>query len=208
MAIRRGSGWRVSGAARGTIHSGWPARKPRRPRAPMRAETSLEGLHQSVEETRTMGRLPGTLSLSGPVLSHLWGVLGGPAGRAGHPKGRSGAVDALGLRRLSGLFRRGVADASTARTARGTLIPVVGRVAADRLPAGSDRAGKRQPLRSRAVGSVAVRAGLDRAGGLRRPLTALRPQRAGRVTRRAVAQRRTAQPLTRPAREGYPGFLG
>ena len=33
------------------------------------------------------------------------------------------------------------------------------------------------------------------------------PQRARRVTRRAGAERRTAQPLTRLAREGYLGFF-
>ena len=59
----------------------------------------------------------------------------------------------------------------------------------------------RPARRPRAVGSVTVRAGLDRAG---RYLPVV-PQRAGCVTRRAVAERRTAQPLTRPTREGYPG---
>ena len=39
-------------------------------------------------------------------------------------------------------------------------------------------------------------------------LTAIRPQRAGGVTRRAAAQRRTAQPLTRPARGGIRAFVG
>ena len=38
-------------------------------------------------------------------------------------------------------------------------------------------------------------------------LTATVPQRARRVTRRAGAQRRTAQPLTRPDCGGYPSFF-
>ena len=46
------------------------------------------------------------------------------------------------------------------------------------------------------------------AGGTRRPLTVIRPQRAGCVTRRAAAQRRTAQPLTRPDRGGIRAFVG
>ena len=54
----------------------------------------------------------------------------------------------------------------------------------------------RPARRPRAVGSVTVRAG--------RYLPVV-PQRAGCVIRRAVAERRTAQPLTRPTREGYPG---
>ena len=43
----------------------------------------------------------------------------------------------------------------------------------------------------------------------RRPLTAIRPQRAGGVTRMAAAEQRTAQPLTRPERGGIRGcFMG
>ena len=45
----------------------------------------------------------------------------------------------------------------------------------------------RPARRPRAVGSVTVRTRLDRAGGTRWPLTAVRPQRAGCVTRRAGA---------------------
>ena len=64
----------------------------------------------------------------------------------------------------------------------------------------------RPARRPRAVGSVTVRTGLStgpaRCAGRYLPVV---PQRAGCVTRRAGAERRTAQPLTRPAREGYPG---
>ena len=44
-----------------------------------------------------------------------------------------------------------------------------------------------------------------RAGGQRQPYGLSEPQRAGSVTRRAGAQRRTAELWTRPAREGSPG---
>ena len=48
--------------------------------------------------------------------------------------------------------------------------------------------------------------GMPRRGRRNPPaLTAIQPQRAGGVTRRAAAGRRTAQPLTRPEREGYLG---
>ena len=62
--------------------------------------------------------------------------------------------------------------------------------------------------RSRAGGRVPGRSGVNLAGGTRRPLTVIRPQRAGCVTRRAAAQRRTAQPLTRPDRGGIRAFVG
>ena len=39
------------------------------------------------------------------------------------------------------------------------------------------------------------------------PASPPRPARAGRVTQRAATPRRTAKPLTRPAREGDPGFF-
>ena len=77
----------------------------------------------------------------------------------------------------------------------------------NRLPTITIRAGHR--LRIWLTSDVLVPpSGLTRTGPAedRRPITAAAEQRAGRVIRRAAATRRTAQPLTRPEREGSPGF--
>ena len=75
----------------------------------------------------------------------------------------------------------------------------------NRLPTITIRAGHR--LRIWLTSDVLCAASrLDRAGVKRRPIPAVRPQRAGCVTRRAAAERRTAQPLTRPERGGIRAF--
>ena len=63
----------------------------------------------------------------------------------------------------------------------------------------------RQPLTRESPCAAAGRARRVPAAAPPGPYFLPEPQRAGRVTRRAAAQRRTAQALTRPGCEGYPG---